>query len=66
MQTLLCFVHAEDDEAISFPHVPQDTLDNLLWQVVERLTRPLFEVFGASVGSKVFEDIVNSTLNRQL
>jgi len=66
MRSLLSFVTAEDNEVISSATVAQDTPNTLIWEVVKRVTQPVFDVFGAGVGDPVFEDLVNRTLNRQL
>jgi len=57
---------AEDDEVVSSASIAQETPNNVIWEVVKKVTQPVFDVFGAGVGDPVFEDIVNRTLNRQL
>ena len=66
MRSLMSFVTAEDDEVVSCVNVAQETPNNLIWQVVKRVTQPVFDVFGAGVGDPVFEELVSRTLNRQL
>jgi hypothetical protein len=63
---LYSFVTAEDDDVVSSATVAQETPNNVIWEVVKKVTQPVFDVFGAGVGDPIFEDIVNRTLNRQL
>jgi hypothetical protein len=63
---LYSFVAAEDDVVTCSATVAQEAPNNVIWEVVKRVTQPVFDVFGAGVGDPVFEDIVNRTLNRQL
>jgi hypothetical protein len=59
-------VTAEDDVIMQAITIPQETPQNILWEAVKHVTQPVFDVFAASVGDPVFEDIVNQTLRRQL
>jgi hypothetical protein len=63
---LSSYVAAEDDQVVSTTTNPQDAPDSTIWEIVRRVTQPVFDVFGAGVGDQIFEDIVNRTLNRQL
>ncbi len=66
MRELFYSVTAEDDEVTSSATITLETPNNVIWEVVKRVTQPVFDVFGAGVSDAVFEDIVNRTLNRQL
>jgi len=58
---------AYQDELISDVTVPLDTPDDALAQYVERVVRPLFEIFdGFVLGSDVIEDLVQRLITRRL
>jgi hypothetical protein len=63
---LFSSVRAEDDVVVSAATIPQEMPDNVIWEVVKQVTRPVFDVFAAGVGDPIFEDVVNRTLRRQL
>jgi hypothetical protein len=63
---LFSSITAEDDQVISTTAIPQDAPDATMWEIVRRVTQPVFDVFGAGVGDAIFEEIVSRTLTRQL